>query len=1130
MDKKEIEQLRSLTRFEDLVAYLRDELDWPIDFEDARDIDRLTFDYEPEELGLDPKHAVKIDTIKQIRPMAETQPWGIFYIEFEAKRLPVTVLRRVLRALVPNARKHNADRKAWDMDDLLFISHQGEPGKRSISFAHFHQKEAGLPELRTFSWDATESHFQYIQNLNLESLRWPEDEADPYSWQKQWDKAFTIEHRYVIRTAQALAGAMAKHAKTIRDLVNEVYALETKDGPLHDLYKSFKTTLIQDLEVDDFADMYAQTVTYGLFTARATQSGEFAIENVAAMIPNTNPFLRELLEELTTQESVDLDELGVGQLVDLLKIINIEAILQDFGRQMQGHDPVIHFYETFLREYDAEKKVERGVFYTPDPVVSFIVRSVDEILKKEFGLGDGLADTSTMDWKNEKVPRVQILDPATGTGTFLKYVIQVVWDTFNQKYMNFSSEKRQEMWNRYVEKNLLPRMYGFELMMAPYSVAHMKLGLFLKELGYKFESDERLRIYLTNTLQPANEIPRTETISLAHEAESANKVKTEKPISVVIGNPPYSVKSYNSGNWIVSILEDYKKTIRNEETQIQAVSNDYVKFLRYAHWIIKQRENGVVGFITNNGYLNGLLFRDMRNLLYNDFTTIYILNLHGSIRWKETGPEGEPDENVFDIQQGVSIIFLVKKSHSNEKERGVKYFDLWGSRESKNKILLSNNIYDIEWEKIFPESPLYMFIPRDTSREEEFNQYYSLLEIFGTGKPNKDKHISYGAGFATQQDEFAISFTKEEVSQKIKILIDESLSEQAVRKQFRLCSTNQWNFDKARQNLSRMEWEDKVIRVAYRPFDFRFTSYVSDVVSIPRWAIMSNLFPEKKNIALIAARIINGEEPRHEFISRLPVEKIFLSSKTSNNAFVFPLYLFDDSPMLYGISNRKVNLSSKFLNSIASKIKLDLLETGLGDLKSTIGPEDVFHYVYGILFSPSYRKSYSEYLAVDFPRVPMPLSLEFFISISSLGADLAALHLLEEDYKGSSWIKNHIPSPFSKYQEMARFIYGKNGTTLGPLNRKKMFVNGKVIINTEFGDQGSFFDGIPNNIWEFHFGGYQVLQKWLYDRRSIGGQPGYTLTNEDITHYKKMAMAIQETVRIMDEIDCVIEDYGGWPI
>jgi len=617
MDPKDIRKLRALTGFGALVDYLRDELDWPIEAEDADDI---TFDYDSAELDIDPQHAVKIETIKQVRPLVDNQPWGIFYIEFESKRLPVVVLRRILRTLVPRSRRRDPDRPVWGMSDLMFISSQGETGYRSISFAHFRQREDRLPELRTFSWDSRETHFHYLKNLNLEALRWPEDDGDADAWRAEWSQAFTVEHRSTIRTSQMLAREMAGHARTVRELVGDVYELETEASPLHQLYESFREVLLHDLTPEAFADMVAQTVAYGLFSA-ATQSGELSFDRVVGLIPSTNPFLRDLLSELTTQGVVDLDELGVGQLVDLLRQADLEAILQDFGRQTGGgrEDPVIHFYELFMSEYDRAQRIKRGEFYTPDPVVSYIVRSVDRLLRTEFGLEDGLADVTTWGEMAEKVrglemPKgvsrdeafVQILDPATGTGTFLAMVIDVVYETMTAKWrrQGKSGEKMREAWNEYVTAHLLPRVHGFELMMAPYTIAHMKLGLKLRQTGYEFGGAERLRVYLTNTLEEPVEMHETLAFAgfLSKESDAAAGVKRQTPITVVVGNPPYAGHSANKGDWITSLVRDYRKDISGSGRLAQAkwLQDDYIKFIRWAQWRIEQTGAGVFALITNH--------------------------------------------------------------------------------------------------------------------------------------------------------------------------------------------------------------------------------------------------------------------------------------------------------------------------------------------------------------------------------------------------------------------------------------------------------------------------------------------------------------------------------------------------
>jgi predicted helicase len=1127
MDDRNIEQLRSLTSIEELVIYLRDELDWPIDIEDAEDLDRVTFDYSTEELGIDPKHAVNIETIKQIRPLADGQPWGIFYLEFESKRLPVVVLRRILRSLVPSARKADVNRKAWAMDDLLFISHQGDPGNRSISFAHFHHKEEGIPELRTFSWDSSETHFQYIKNLNLESLRWPDDESDAAGWQEKWDKAFTIEHRYVIRTAQALAGEMAKHAKTIRDLVNAVYELETKDGPIHELYKSFKTVLIHDLEVDDFADMYAQTVTYGLFSARATQHGDFAIEDVAAMIPNTNPFLRELLEELTTQDSVDLDELGVGQFAQLLKTVDIEAILRDFGRQMRGHDPIIHFYETFLNEYDAEKKVERGVFYTPDPVVSFIVRSVDEILKTEFRLEDGLADTSTVEWQGEKVPKIQILDPATGTGTFLKNVIQVIWDTFYQKTMNISVEKRTEKWNEYVTQHLLPRIYGFELMMAPYSIAHMKLGLYLKELGYKFESKKRLRVYLTNALQPAHEIPRTDTASLAHEAEDANIIKNDMPITVIIGNPPYASKSSNTGIWITKAVKDYYEVDGKPlgEANPKWLLDDYVKFIRFSQSVIDKTGFGILAFITNHSYLENPTFRGMRQNLINSFDILYFIDLHGNVIRKEISPDGSKDENVFDIQQGVSICILIK---NNLQEKNVFHSDVYGDRKYKYSLLSNNNINSIDKKQINPDSPFYLFKPQNIKLRDEYYSGWKVTKIF----------IKYSVGIVTARDKLTIKFSPADVLNTIRDF--SSLDPEYAREKYNLGKdARDWKVHFAQKDLIDSGLKESQVRgISYRPFDFRYTYYTGNsrgFICMPRREVMSNML--ENNICLVFQRgFSTGNIMNVPQVSSSIIDQGF--SYPANRALsnCAPLYIYNsdrgDQYQMFepdNVNNAKVgvNINNDFLNQIENQTGLHLIPEK-NNLSNSFSFIDAFHYIFSVLCSKSYRIRYADFQSTDYPVIPVTSNKDLFRKLADFGADLSALNLLDENYPQASWVINNKKSPFDINE--ITFSVGINKNRIGKFSKKSCFQNNKVFIDTSEDEASSYFYPIENEEWVFQVGGYPALYKWLYDRRSKSNQPGYSLNKQDIEHYKKMVVAIRGIIRIVDNIDIVIEEHGGWPI
>ena len=560
-------RLASIHRFDQLIAYLRDDLGWPID---SDDFEELTFEYDPqEELGIDARNAAKIQEIKRLRPLVPGQPWGIFFVKFQPKRLPVVALRRILGrvALKKRASNQRSERQAWAADDLLFVSNYGEGQERRIAFAHFSKPPNGhdLPTLKVLGWDNLDTplHLDAVARELTDHLAWPDDEEDPVAWRERWRAAFTLRHREAITTAKQLSERLAALACAIRDRTKTAIAIESETGPLTKLMKAFQTALVHDLDEAGFADMYAQTIAYGLLSARITDPARRTADDFAAHM-QTNPFLRELMQTFlqvggrhrkARGSGIDFDELGVSEVVELLDDANMDAVVRDFGDRNPQEDPVIHFYEHFLSAYDKKQKVKRGVFYTPRPVVSFIVRSVHELLHTEFGLADGLADTTTWAEMSErhkalKIPEgtsstqpfVQILDPAAGTGTFLVEVIDLICNTMGQKWRSQGHDENRvrDLWNDYVPKYLLPRLHGYELLMASYAIAHLKICLKLHETGYRFESDERAQVYLTNAL----ELPVDRQFvldfmpALAHEAEAVNKIKRLQQFTVVIGNPP----------------------------------------------------------------------------------------------------------------------------------------------------------------------------------------------------------------------------------------------------------------------------------------------------------------------------------------------------------------------------------------------------------------------------------------------------------------------------------------------------------------------------------------------------------------------------------------------------------------
>ncbi len=456
-----------------------------------------------------------------------------------------------------------------------------------------------------------------------------------------------------------LARQMARLTKAIRLAVTTALASEIKGGELHLLKQGFNEILLPDLNDADFADMYAQTISYGLFAARVGHArtpgtDTFTRRTAGTYIPATNPFLKRLFNTVVETDAASQIDWAIDDLVQLLSRVDMASILENFGRQTRQQDPVVHFYETFLAAYNAALRKSRGVYYTPEPVVSFIVRSVDSILKNRFDLPLGLADTAKDPATQQ--PRVQILDPATGTGTFLYEVV-------NQIYRNLEDIGMANQWDNYVEENLLDRLFGFELLMAPYAIAHLKLGLQLQELGYKFEKKQRLGVYLTNTLDEA--MKKSEILFgqfVAQEANEASEIKRDAPVMVILGNPPYSGHSANKSEWIAGLVRDYYYVDGKPlgEKNPKWLQDDYVKFIRFGQWRIDRTGCGIMAFVTNHGYLDNPTFRGMRQSLERTFDEIYLLDLHGNSKKKEVSPDGSPDKNVFDIQQGVAVAIMVK--------------------------------------------------------------------------------------------------------------------------------------------------------------------------------------------------------------------------------------------------------------------------------------------------------------------------------------------------------------------------------------------------------------------------------------------------------------------------------------
>jgi len=916
-----------------------------------------------------------------------------------------------------------------------------------------------------------------------------------------------------ISSPKDLALHLARRTKQLRSEV--LSAIEAQSAELNGIYKSFQQVLLPGLTEKQFADMYAQTITYGLFAARCTSlCGEhFNRQSAAGLVPKTNPFLRKLFQSIA---AFDLDE-RVAWIADdtaqLLAQAPIGDILADFGTRTGKEDPVVHFYETFLAAYDSKLREVRGVYYTPEPVVSYIVRSIDHLLKTRFNKPMGLADEHTL-----------ILDPATGTGSFLFAIVKSVYETVIKTI-------GAGAWSDYVEKKLLPRLFGFELLIAPYAVAHLKLGLQLQETGYNFSGNRRLGIYLTNSLEEA--VRKSELLLgfdkfISDEANEAVEIKKEYPILVVLGNPPYSGHSANRSQYaefippghtyevetktglkqrtagkngakvvrktfIGRLIEDYKKVDGKPlgEKNPKWLQDDYVKFIRFAQWRIQQTGEGLVGYITNHGYLDNPTFRGMRQSLIQSFNEIYVYNLHGNSRKKEKTPEGGKDENVFDIQQGVAILLCLKEKKNSQLAR-IYYADLWNLRKDKYRVLAETDMDKAEWIELQPSTPFYMFVPQNTDLIKEYEQGCPVPKIFKV----------YSSTVTTARNYFSMAFDKQTLRSRIADLKNSSLPNETLRGKYKLKDVSYWNLTDARKQLLKLSDIESFIKpYCYRPFDFRFVFYHKSVCERLREEVMRYM-DSYENIAFLTHRPQSPGDFTFAYCTRMIGDQCVAANKTvgGGNSFQFPLYSSSstfENLLFKEHAVKQPNLHPVFLKTLAEK--LNLPQTKPHGLPEGITPEDIFHYTYAVFHSPTYRERYAEFLKIDFPRLPLTSDLDLFRDLAALGKQLVALHLLDMQ---AAPALNMPVSPFP--------IVGSNVVEKVRYDEK----NQRVYINKE-----QYFDTVPPEVWEFRVGGYQVCNKWLKDRKNR------KLSIDDIQHYQRIVVALSQTMGLMEEIDERIPEF-----
>lgn len=922
---------------------------------------------------------------------------------------------------------------------------------------------------------------------------------------------FSIPKTY---TAKTLAVELAKRTKFLKD---EIVTEELKIGTdsIHSFYDAFKEFLIAGISEDEFADLYSQTITYGLFAARLRAEKDFNRKLAYSYIPKSIGILRDVFKFISMEDLPRPMEVIIDDIAEVLSAADAKKILDKYYHEGKGSDPVLHFYETFLSVYDPETREKRGVYYTPEPVVSFIVRSLHEILKEKFNMSDGLASKT-----------VTLLDPAGGTLGFLAKAIETAVQEFETKYGKGGTKT-------FLKDQILQNYYSFELMMAPYAIGHMKMSFLLEELGCRMKDEERVKYYLTNTLDML-ELEKTKfpiMSSLSDESHEAIKVKRETPILVVLGNPPYSGLSANKSEEIHKIkkgstyttgYEIFKSIVGNSTKyglrliqkkakkdisvkqktwigeQIENykiidgawfgekkhwLNNDYVKFIRFAQWKIDQSGNGILGFITDNSYLDNPTFRGMRQSLMSSFDEMYILDLHGNSNKKEIAPDGSKDENVFDIRQGVSIVFFIKLKKGKTKQ--IVHQDLFGLRENKYAWLEKHNIQNIKWNNLEPKSPYYFLIPRDEKHSKGYQKFISVQDIFAINV----------TGIVTARDKFVIDFSETILKRRIEEFRGNLIDEETLVHRYKLKDTRGWKISNAREELRKdKNWDSYFSTILYRPFDVRSIYYTEKMVDWGRQEVMKHMV--EGNIGLIVPK--QFKEVPGAFISSTLVGHKTVSAYDIN--YFFPLFLYTSKQ-----EKRKSSLVQILMfepetdyQSKQANIKPELFEDLKNKFKKVVSPEEIFYYIYAVLYSNIYRKKYEEFLKMEFPRVPFTKNYKLFIQLGKLGKQLADLHLLKSKELDKT-ISKFYGDGINKV-EKPRFDFAQRD-------------NGKVWINSE-----QYFNGVKEEVWNYQIGGYQVCEKWLKDRK------GRTLGTEEIKTYCKIVTALSKTINLQKEIDMYYGD------
>jgi len=872
----------------------------------------------------------------------------------------------------------------------------------------------------------------------------------------------------LIEKTDKLSILLARHTKYLHGELLELW--NSKDNSqfkekLTGLYELFSKTLIEDLLPNDFIDAYSQTVSYGLLMSALSADKRIDKYNFIEYIPKSLAIFDEIFGLLRLSNIPD----GISWVIDKLLIIlnntDYSQVQKELSFAFQKgrniEDPYIYFYENFLKAYNSEKRVEKGVFYTPSAVVSFIVKIIQQSLIKDFNKS-GLDDDN-----------ISLLDFATGTGTFLLESYKVALENV---------DKGQK--SGFIRNNLLQHFFGFEYLIAPYSIAHLKLTKFLTEEGFRFENDERVGVYLTDTLDDAVYQRNPLFPYISDESENATKIKLEKKVWIILGNPPYSNYSKNKKQFIQTLINDYK--IGLSEAKIN-IDDDYIKFIRFAQAKIEGANysytkgnnefsgkidgtgQGIVGIITNNSYLSGITHRRMRKSLFDTFDKIYIVNLHGN------SIIGEADKNVFDIMVGVAIVLFIK-TPKPLKEKEIYYYSTLDSnmikRDDKFNFLYDNDLDSIDWKRLKPEAPYYWFIEKDFSHYEQYEKGWRITDIFKV----------YNSGIKTDRDKLFIDKEKVVLEKRIKALFSEKLNDKFI-KAYNVKDSGSYKLLNKIKN--RQFDETNIHKLHYRPFDFRYIYYQVGLTSRPSFAVHQNII-NKENIGIIFPRFAKGLKSNYGLVTNFAVDVAIGGRHSGSETYIAPLYIYNSNGNADENGNGYLFKDEEKKDNFTKEFRIFLKDNNLNDYS----PEQILAYIYAILYSPTYRVKYFEFFKIDFPKIPFTPDIKLFEKLSELGAELIENHLLKRNY-----LKNDMPT-FA--------VDGNNKVSDILFDEKQM----RLYINKE-----QYFENFNKDIWQFEIGGYQVIDKYLKSRKDL------ELTYSDINHIKKVATTIAKTIEIQRIID-----------